>query len=419
MLESACVAKEVVVEVADPGLPEPFSSPALVGPIEALAALPSDPTGAVTFERFLWQAKMALIQWLGTLSHDKDCGAVVCELIDDIVSVYSNRYVFKQLKTKDRGSWSIAAVTKPGGGLDALIRSWNTVFKSKLHEKSSFELLLEGPMSQVAATVAFFENPTSAGKSTRAALVERGLKKAHLDDFLARLTIRSGMTSRASIDAVLLQTCGALWPSLSYAQLGVLLENLLSAVEAAQANTTPSISVLQHLRAAADTGDEVEPASLLNPVLSREKLRALTPPLPDEGDDELLSRLSDGGSTSRLELKLRRAGAGSDTLQLAQDLRAQADVERQLILASGGSTVIRLVELEERVLLVARGASKKHALVATPVMAAKPGEVLFNDFLSDPSKLANLDHDRILDARGLLVLGLLCHISDECRFPWR
>jgi hypothetical protein len=402
-----------------PTPPDPAPGPSAV---DALLALPTDLAGSLTFARFRWQAKIAVLRWLGTLAKDDAPEAVVCERVDDVVLVYQARYVFEQLKTKDRGSWSAAKVCAPKGGLDALIRSWNAARAAGLHHVSTFELRLEGPMSALRATVSFFEDPTTASAAVRKALVELGLPRKEVSAFLSRLSIHANTTPRGAMDAVLHQSVGALWPSMTHAQARLLVERLLEAAEAAQADEQPSITVLQHLRAAAGA-DDTEGENRderLRPVLSREDLRALTPPLPDEPNDMLLRRLGHGQPSSALELKLQRAGARVSTVQHAQGLRAEAEIKRQLTLAAGGRAVDDLDHLGRRVLMVADGATAAVALRMTdPLVAASPGEHVFNHFLSNPAALAPLDVQHVLGPDPLVLLGLLCQLSDECLFGWR
>jgi hypothetical protein len=396
--------------------------PSGAGAVDKFLSLPSDPAGSQTFARFRWQAKIAVLRWLGTLAKDDAPEAVVCERVDDVVLVYRARYVFEQLKTKDRGSWSTAKVCAPKGGLDALIRSWNAARAAGLDRVSTFELRLEGPMSAVRATVSFFEDPTTASAGVRKALVELGLPRKDVGAFLSRLSIHPNTTPRGAIDAVLQQSVGALWPSMTHVQAGLLVERLLEAAEAAQADERPSITVLQHLRAAAspDDADGGTKNERLRPVLSREDLRALTPPLPDEPNDVLLQRLGQGQPSSALELKLKRAGARVSTVQHAQRLRAEAEIRRQLVLAAGGGAVDALDDLGRNVLMVADGAAAGVALRMTdPLVAASPAEHVFNHFLSNPAALASVDVQNVLGPDPLMLLGLLCQLSDECRFGWR
>jgi Cap4 dsDNA endonuclease len=75
-----------------------------------VAEAESDPTGLDTFARYVWQAKQAVRQWLTCLSERDGPLFVACEQVDDLTLIYSNRVRFVQLKTRDRGSWSAAAM---------------------------------------------------------------------------------------------------------------------------------------------------------------------------------------------------------------------------------------------------------------------------------------------------------------------
>jgi hypothetical protein len=393
---------------------------------EALLSLPSDPSGAKTFARYRWQAKTAVLRWLGCLAPGDAPVGVVCEQVDDVTLVYPDRLVFQQLKTRDRGSWSATKVCSKKGGLDALIRSYNATQSEGLHVLSTFELWLEGPMSEVRATVAFFGTPSTASKELRIMLVARGLPRKNVDDFLFRLSIKADAPSRGTIDAVLHQSVGALWPSLTHPETELIVERLVAAAEAAQEHSAPTVTVVLQLRAArawqATPSDDPPDATkaAVPQLLSRGALAALTPPRPDESTDDLLQRLARGEGTSAMELKLRRAGAIDTTIERAKDWRARTEIRRQELLASGDSAEKLLRALEDRVLMVGQATATKARLQMTnPVVAARPAEYISSQLLGNPSSLATLDHDSLMGGQALLVYGLLCQVSDECRFGWR
>ena len=79
---------------------------------------PGDTTGTDTLERYLYQFKVAVLRWLGTLALDVECW-LVCEFVDDITLVTGKEIVFCQVKTRDRGAWTASKVLQSGGGLDA------------------------------------------------------------------------------------------------------------------------------------------------------------------------------------------------------------------------------------------------------------------------------------------------------------
>lgn len=399
------------------------------GSLARLAQAQSDPTGVDTFARYVWQAKQAVRQWLTCLSMQGGPVFVVCELVDDVAVVYSDKIRFLQLKTRDRGSWSASSMCDRG--IDALVRSYTAAHKVDLHEIASFELWLEGPISDVAKTVNFVNRPASAGSSLRAKIAACGLDPMWMDDFLERLVIRPGQPTRAHIDAMVLWELGALWPSRSRPELEYLYERLLVAATAAQAAATTPASVQAHLAAARGylELDLPEPGTLgaeaidaIRPqVLSRGMLTALMPPLPGESTSQLLARFSAGSSVSMLELKMIAAGAAGETVRQAQQFRADMEIKRQLLLASRETVEADLERLAARVLTVADATAKRiaFAAVSNPAAAARPADAIAADLLSRPSDLGHCDSESLFGGDGQLIYGYIGHLSDLCRFAWQ
>jgi hypothetical protein len=77
--------------------------------ISAFAGMLGDDTGSVTFERFRWQAKLAVRAWLGVMAGGRVI-AVVCEHVEDLSFIEISGFRFAQLKTRDKGSWSVAKI---------------------------------------------------------------------------------------------------------------------------------------------------------------------------------------------------------------------------------------------------------------------------------------------------------------------
>src|ERR1039457_6759350 len=185
--------------------------------LASLAQADTDTTGVKTFERYVWQAKQALRQWLTCLLEHDGPLLVVCEQVEDVALVYSERVRFLQLKTRDRGSWSALAMCDRG--IEALVRSYRAARAAGLHELATFELWLEGPISDPADTVAFAHSPAHASKTVQSKILGHGLERAWLVDFLERLVIRHDQPTRAHIDAKAMWELGALWPALSRPEL--------------------------------------------------------------------------------------------------------------------------------------------------------------------------------------------------------
>jgi hypothetical protein len=408
---------------------EPASHTASSNVLAALAQMPSDPTGAETFARYLWQAKQAVRQWLTCLSSVAGPAFVVCEHVEDTVLVYPTNLRFVQLKTRERGSWSAYGMCDEG--LDSLAKSYSAAYETNLHKSATFELWLEGPISNARDTTAFVTDPTQVSRAIKEKLLANGADKRWIEDFLSRLAIRPNQPPQPHIDAIAIREIACLWPSLSRPELDHLYIQLLQAATAAQAAQSTTAIVHAHIAEALSRlpgEDELaqEFAAALNPiraqVLSREALIALTPPLPGERAEQILARVGKGSGTSLLELKMTIAGARPDTIQQAQTLRAQMDFKRQLLLDEGrASSESDLERLAERVLIVANATARRVQLSAAtnPVTAARPAEVIAMELLSQPAILGDLDHDGIFQRDGLAIYGLLGHLSDLCRYPWR
>lgn len=397
--------------------------------LSMLAEAEAEPTGVQTFNRYVWQAKQAVRQWITCLAAPGGPLFIVCEHVEDLVLVYRDKFRFAQLKTKDKGSWSATAMASRG--LDSLVRSYNSARQAGIHELATFELWLEGPISDDEDTTAFVENPRSAVRSVCDKLIGHGLKRNSLADFLARLAIFPDQPTRAHIDAKVIWELSAVWPALSRPELDLLYERLLMTVEAAQAATCSPASVQSHLAASKPTisrdlpqtgdaaGKAIEP--IRNQILSYTALQALTPPLPGESTDSLLLRMSNGPGSSLLELKMKAAGARTPTVVKAQELRADMEVRRQLALASSDKAEAELDQLAMRLLTMAEATAARLAMAeaVSPATSARPADAITADLLSRPADLVQCDRAMIFQGESQHIFGYLCQLSDMCKFRWR
>ncbi|WP_232344288.1 dsDNA nuclease domain-containing protein [Actinoplanes awajinensis] len=122
-----------------------------------VATVESDPTGLDTFARYRWQAKQVVRQWLTCLREQDQPLFLACEHVEDLTLVYADKVRFIQLKTRDKGSWSVAAMNDRG--LDALARSYVAARKQRMHELCTFELWFEGATAGKADTEDFVQDP--------------------------------------------------------------------------------------------------------------------------------------------------------------------------------------------------------------------------------------------------------------------
>lgn len=387
-----------------------------------LGAIQGDPTGTLTFARYLWQAKLAVMHWLNLLSDDDRAG-ILCDRVEDVVVIGTNDLKFAQLKTRDRGSWTAERVCGKGHGIDALVRSYKLAKQNGILPICRFELWLEGPSSDKKATVTFFTDPSTASPDLRSKIRAYGLTPLEVKDFLSKLAVVVNCPARSTVDAVVLRAIGAIWPSLSAAEAMALYESLLDVATKAQAAETQSLDTQTHLSERL-SGTPRDPSCALHipelatQLLSKQMLLGLVPPLPGDTDEQILQRASESGVTA-LEMKLRRAGASTRTVERAKALRAEADIRRHLQLESGATGDEGLERLAEFVLTVAEATADSVRMQGPAALAvSRPADAIAATLLANPQTLANLDSEGIF-ASGHQVFGYLCHLSDKCLFGWR
>ncbi|MFF1571405.1 dsDNA nuclease domain-containing protein [Leifsonia sp. NPDC058292] len=382
--------------------------------VRAFARMASDPTGTVTFERFLWQAKLAVREGLATLSPGGPI-AVVCEHVEDLVIVQTSLIRFAQLKTRDKGSWTAARICGEHHAISSLVKAYLSASEAEILEISQFEVWLEGPQGDEKETTTFFDDPTKASDKIKAKIRAMGLRGRKLTDFLSRLVIHCQQPSRASIDAVVMKAIGAVWPGMAYWEVEALYEKLLQAATSAQAASEQPLTVRRAVSAART---EPENQTHWDPIrsqsLTRDQVRALCPPTNTESNEELFKRAA-AGEASLLELKLVRAGARTPTLKSALDVRADAEVATVKGRASGRVDDDSLIRLESRVLSMADSLLALHAANGG---VGSTAEHVFHTMMTHGQDVNATDVDRVFEGDYRLVVGHLCGVSDQCRFGW-
>ena len=378
-----------------------------------------DDTGSETFIRYRWQAKMAVLSWLECLAPGNALVGVLCESVEDIVLVYPARTVYAQLKTKTRGSWSDSNVCDEGGGVDSLVRTHNTIPKTAA--ALEFHLWLEGPAGATKKTTDFFRDPRTASDNIRKKIVALGVKRSLLPAFLARLQVRTDRPPRAHIDSVILQYIGATWPALNHPERLALYVRLLAHAEDAQAAALDGAFATSLLEPLGISEEEETWTRIAAKALTRELLISLTPTLPTTTRSELLARIASGEVASALELKMSAAGATGETIAAAQELRARAEARRLELLAGSETVSLHLQNLEAELLRMAEA----HATAANiqggsvPGVSAAPAQFVVAEIRRHPADLLAIDGRNLFERDTQLLFGLLCQLSDECKFWWR
>ncbi|TWE13174.1 dsDNA nuclease domain-containing protein [Rudaeicoccus suwonensis] len=394
---------------------EEASGPQVPENLAAFTGLASDPTGIDTFERYVWQAKLAIRSWLGVLA-ESGVLAVVCEHVEDLAIVETSGYRFAQLKTRDKGSWSAARICESGHAIEKLVASYKLAEEAGILSQSRFEVWLEGPPSEQKATSDFFSNPSSASDDIKKKIRAFGLAGAKLTDFLQRLSIHCQQPARPTVDAVIIRLIGAIWPGQSMQQVERLYESLLQAAVAAQSSSATPQSVRAAMQSARSVPADPDVwGEIAAQTLSAHQLRALCPPLAADTDQDLLARAA-AGEASVLELKLIRAGASEETVKSALLARAEANVAATGARASGAMTAENEVALDTR--LLAAAGSIASLAESNGLTIQRPAEQIFHTLMSGVANTAALDVDGLYNRDHRLVIGHLCGVSDQCRFAW-
>ena len=392
-----------------------------IGPLEALAAMgPGDTTGTQTFERYIYQCKVAVQRWLNTLALNGECH-IACEFVDDITLVTDSEITFAQVKTRDRGAWTASRVLESGGGMDALVRSYNLANAAGYRGAVYFELILEGPAGADQDTRTFFDNPLAATERQRQKLVNLALAADDTEDFLSRLKITPQYHARQSIDGVTLQMLMAIAPGHS-AAIQTTYDNLLQQVISAHLGLAAQADHDSPLVLQPRTGTE-EPPILETHALSRTSLVALLPLTPSlAAEQRELLKSANGGALAmtNLELKLRVAGATENTIRRAKERRAEASTALMSRPALGHDTDSPVETLRVQVLEHAEGVVAD--IVATAALEAtriQPADAVWGRLVQQTGVLGELDREGVFQGTGSKVLGYLCELSDQCLFLWR
>lgn len=381
-----------------------------------------DDSGAATFARYRYQAKVTLLHWLRTLVDDGP-RVVYAEHVEDLVLDFGDRHVFIQVKSRDAGRhlWRASEMCDDGGGVDSLVRAY-AIAKGT---NCTFELHVEGGTSPSKDTKSFVEDCRQASdslkKTIKARLRDAGLPVSHLGDFLGRLRIRPKQPDQSAVDSHCVESIVRLAPELRGREIPELAERLLQVVEAAQEARHPGLASgasPQEFLDAHLTGIlqlDGDPSDVANKALTAERLMALLPSVPAAENLLLLSRAvgepTATGSTA-LARKLKRAGATEAVVARAKDLRAMSEMHRIELQSGADHLADGLEDLQNRVLTHAEAVALRF------LDEEAPANGIWNVLVTSKG-LEDTDHLQLFHRDRQALVGLLCSVSDECRFGWQ
>lgn len=381
---------------------------------------PGDTSGSETLARYLYQCKVAVQRWLATIEIGGEA-FVLCEFVDDITTVTASEICFAQVKTRDRGAWTVTKVLRAGGGIDALVRSYNQAKTTDEVPPIRLELILEGPEGTTADTKTFFADPTEASEIQRSTLIDLGLAEHDVDDFLGRLKIVPQYHARPSIDAVTIRLLMVLAPGHS-ANIEAIYDTLLQRAIAAHIGAAGSADP-EHPLALQHAPGSSQQDMVVEHVLGRAELLTILPHIPAlEAEQRQLLEAANGGALAMtdLEWKLHVAGATELTVARAKDRRSSTSARLAERPTLAGEIDEQLTQLGERLLEYADAVTADVVgTAASTAQASRPAEIIYGRLIQQATQLGNLDQDGVVAGDGGLVLGLLCELSDQCRYAWR
>lgn len=375
-----------------------------VSPMQLVGAA-GDQSGRETFSKYRYQSKLTLSYWLQTLLPDGPI-RIYSERIEDLVIEYSDRIRFCQVKTRDPGlsRWTVNAIVKDGGGLDSLLRCFRCVGNI---ENASFELFLEGEASDQRPTPDFFATPASGEAAVLKELTDSlGATLDELNSWLPKVRINPRQVSRAYIDDRNLVALWKMLQSVPYQQVNQTYRNLLASTEDLQSGEWSEDDGWW----AKVNGDDRGTTDV--PFLCAEQLRDLLPRTPVAPPEEWARLLSDP-TLSDLERKLILAGADYDAINDAKELRAIALPRIRELQAGPQSTAESYERLTTNILRYAKGVARTHSDKSAPAP-----HVLGDITKSADSAMKVYDTDNLFSDPFSLA-GVVCQVSDDCRFPWR
>jgi hypothetical protein len=151
-----------------------------------------------------------------------------------------------------------------------------------------------------------------------------------------------------------------------------------------------------------------------NKALTADRLNELLPDAPRPENLLLLTRAgveAEGPSSTALERKLKSAGATEAVVARAKELRAMSET-RRIELQSGAEHLIdRLDDLQNRVLTHAEAVALRF------LEAPAPANGIWETLITTVG-LEDVDHLDLFRRDRQALVGLLCCVSDECRFGW-
>jgi hypothetical protein len=366
-------------------------------------ATPPDDTGAATFGRYCYQARVAF-PYVLACAGDLPVHSVIAEHFEDVaVRFDDDTWHFLQIKTKDALTWQLTDVlASPGGAFQSLLRS----YRQLAGQPVVLLACLEGIIAPGDGLGEFVGRPCVDPNVIAKVTEKLGLTMAEAAGFIPLVRVQS-QPSRDVIDAVNLRRLGELLPNLGTPALRSLYDRCLATIYRAMEAT---LSGDEWPRLVVDP--DYERAAAEGKVLDAGQLDFLRIQLGGRAHPLLLRLLrTDVPAPTALEEKMTSAGASHEVLKSAAELRAASDawaIEQQAIELWPSDHVTDEVDFRLRSL-------------ATAVIAGVGGraDAAWSEIQNRlASQAAVVDPQNTFQQDPFLLLGRIASLTDGCTVSW-
>ncbi|HEX6369832.1 MAG TPA: dsDNA nuclease domain-containing protein [Longimicrobium sp.] len=378
---------------------------------EPLHIDPPDDTGAVTFGRYRYQARL-MVMYCVACALGRNVRSVVAEHIEDIAVEGDGHWTFIQIKTRDPGlgQWRLVEVLPPGKGLKSLYRAFQVVRGTD----SRFELHLEGEVKRDDLLAELLEPFGPRSAELRLKIAERlEIEEAECAVFLDRLCVRE-MPSRGLITQYNLALMGELAPGRTAATIRAIHEGLVEEISRAMEADEIGDGWPTHVIAPHLTPDSLA-ARVAAKRLTPERIEPLCTLLKTTADSQLLrSDDVEAHDPSDLVRKLTAGGADAGLISTAITLRSNAvRAEIEFMSKNLVGDDAKLDDVKTRLLLA-------HAPLpgiwrGQPNSAAQIFQSLKTELQTNAEAI---DRHWVFGRDPALLLGELCELSDQCKAGW-
>ena len=382
--------------------------------------IPPDDSGRDAFSRFRYQAHAVFPACLkcATVSGPT---AVICEHIEDVCIVEADRFVLRQIKTRnpDYGGWRLTELCLSSGALRSIVRTHRAIKDIEDDRSAVYEIQLEGFLAREDLIRNLSRPEPAPDEEVAKAIVKAfkdtdklALKEAR--EIVSRLVVFTAH-HREVIVAANHRLLAALAGHLPANELSDIYDLVIELICKAMEGTLAGDKWPKVLFAA--DGGAVDGVDLADKCLDAETLCGPLKPAVT-GQLPALAGLTESDLAGATELvrKMRFAGAAQALIEQAKNLRAYASRrEAELRARDLRGTIDReLEDLDNRLLTAGAISLGLHG------SGADPAPAVFADLMDRLGAQPDSHDPRSLFHRDpMLLIGGVCQLSDECRYSWR